>query len=216
MYYSQEKLIGLVILILSTSYAASHMRESMLTKAQIIVGSLLAVSCFASIASGQSAVSSFDCSRIDKTRPALFITFEGTESKNVLLRLTNNSHCSVLIPTNQLQGSLRIVKLESGRVKFDRMEELKDGARVPLVYNLFNRRGSKDTVIVSDGCIVMPRSLLAQQSIVFAVLLDFKRNADVGVEFNYPWEEDNGSAVGGAFGHYIFFRNEYLPKAAMR
>jgi hypothetical protein len=62
----------------------------------------------------------------------------------------------------------------------------------------------------------MPRSLLAQQSIVFAVLLDFKRNADVGVEFNYPWEEDNGSAVGGAFGHYIFFRNEYLPKAAMR
>jgi hypothetical protein len=93
------------------------------------------------------------------------------------------------------------------------MEELRDGGRTQLVYSLFNRRGSKDTVIVSDGCVVIPRSLLPKQSVIFAVPLDhLKKHADVGVEFNYSWEEDNGSAVGGEFGHYVFFRNEYLPK----
>jgi hypothetical protein len=185
----------------------------MFTKTIRIAGYCLAILFVASNAVAQSSRSLLDCSRIDKTKPPLFITLEVTESKNVLLRLRNNSHCSVLIPTNQLAGSLKLVPQGDGRVKFERIEELTDGARVPVVYNLFNRRGSKDTVIVSDGCVVMTRSLSPQQSILFAVPLeDFKRNADVGVEFNYPWEEDDGSAVGGEFGHYVFFRNEYLNK----
>jgi len=189
------------------------MKESMFTKALKIVGYLSAVLFLASQSSAQSIASAVDCSRIDKSKPPLFITFEGSELKNVLLRLHNNSRCAVLIPTNQLQSSLKVVRQADGRAKFETVEELKDGSRVPVVYNLFNRRGSKDTVIVSDGCVVMTRSLFPQHSIIFATPLDdFKRNADVGVGFNYPWEEDNGSAVRGEFGHYVFFPNEYLPK----
>jgi hypothetical protein len=193
------------------------MEESMFKTTLKIVGFVFVVLCCISHSSAQSRASAFDCSRADKSRPPLFITYEGSEQKNVLLRLHNNSRCAVLIPTNQLQGSLKVVRQGDGRLKFETMEELKDGARIPVVYNLFNRQGSKDTVIVSDGCVVMTRSLLPQQSILLAIpVADFKRNADVGVEFNYPWEEDDGSAVGGAFGHYVFFRNENLPKAAMR
>ena len=188
-------------------------KKSMFTKTLKIVGCLSAVLFSASHSSAQGTGSAVDCSRIDKSQSPLFITFEGAELKHALLRLHNNSRCAVLIPTNQLQGSLKVVRQADGRAKFETVEELKDGSRVPVVYNLFNRRGSKDTVIVSDGCVVMTSSLFPQQSIVFAIPLDdFKRNADVGVEFNYPWEEDNGSAMGGAFGHYVFFRNEYLPK----
>jgi hypothetical protein len=173
--------------------------------------------CFGIAAQAQNNGTSTNCARIDKNNPPLFVTFEGTESKSALLRLHNNSRCSVLIPTNQLEGFLRIVRQPDGRLKFERIEDMKDGGRAPVVFLLFNQRGLKDTVIVSDGCMVFLRALLPQQSVLFAVPLDhFKKNADVAVEFIYPWEKDNGSAVGGSFGHYVFFRNEYLPKGVIR
>jgi hypothetical protein len=106
------------------------------------------------------------------------------------------------------------VKQPNGGLKIEQTEEMKDGSQVPVVYNLFNLRGAKDTINVSGGCVVMTWLLLPQQTIVFTVpLADFRKRADVSVEFSYPWEDDGGSAIGGAFGHYVFFHNESLPKA---
>jgi hypothetical protein len=173
--------------------------------------------CFGASLPAQESGAQPNCSRVDKARAPLFITFDRVESNTALLRLHNNSRCAVLIPTNQLQASLKISRPTNGGLKVERMEELRDGGHSPVVYNLFNRRGFKDTVIVSDGCIVITRQLLPQQSVIFAVLLaDFKKNADVAVEFKYFWEEDSGSAIGGEFGHYVFFRNEYLPQGVIR
>ena len=174
--------------------------------------------CFAMLTHAKKAGSSVsDCSRIDKKKPPLFIAFERADSKEVVLRLHNNSACPVLIPTNQLEGSLALVKQSNGTLRIEQIEELRNGSRVQVVYNLFNLRGSKDTVNVSDGCVVMPRQLLSKQSILFAIPLEFfKKHADVGIEFSYQWENDGGSAVGGEFGHYVFFRNEYLPSAVVR
>ena len=158
-----------------------------------------------------------DCSRTDKTRPPLFMAYERAESRKVFLRLHNNSRCPVLIPTNLLSAPVRIVKQPNGGLKIEHTEELKDGSQVPVVYKLFNLRGAKGTVIVSDGCVVMTYRLMPQQSIIFTVPLDdFRKKADVGVEFNYPWEEDGGGAIGGGFGHYVFFHNESLPKGVAR
>lgn len=158
-----------------------------------------------------------DCSRIDKAKAPLFITFEGVESKHTLLSLHNNSRCPVLIPTNQLALSMRMAKQANGTLRLETLEYLKDGSRVPVVYNLSNLRGSKDTVVVTDGCVVMLWQLLPRQSIIFTVPLEeFRKHADVGVEFRYLWEEDGGNAIGGEFGHYVFFRNEYLPQDEVR
>lgn len=160
-----------------------------------------------------------ECARIDRTRAPLFISFEHVTSKDVVLRLRNNSGCPVLIPTNKLGSSIKLVKQPNGGLRVERVEDdqLKDGGEVAVVYNLFNRRGSKDTVIVSDGCVVMPKRLMPQQSIVFSVPLEeFKKHADVGVEFSYSWEDDGGRSIGGEFGHYVFFRNEYLPQRKAR
>ena len=174
--------------------------------------------CFAMLCHAKTAGSSVsDCSRIDKKKPPLFIAFERADSKEVLLSLHNNSSCPVLIPTNQLEGSLTLVRQSNRALKIERIEELRNGSQVQVVYNLFNLRGSKDTVIVTDGCVVMPRQLLSKQSILFAIPLEFfKKHADVGIEFSYQWENDGGSAVGGEFGHYVFFRNEYVPSAVVR
>ena len=157
------------------------------------------------------------CSRLDKTKPPLFISFEQVESRKVFLRLNNNSRCALLIPTNQIDSSIRVVKQASGRLRVEPIEELKDGSQVPVVYNLFNSRSSKDAVIVSDGDVVITRKLLPQQSIVFAVPLEnFRKNVDVGVEISYLWEESGWSTVGGGFGHYVFFRSKSLPRNTIR
>jgi hypothetical protein len=109
------------------------------------------------------------------------------------------------------------VKQSDGTLRFEDRPELVNGRNVPVVYNLFNRRRSKNTVIVSDGCVVMMRPLFPRQSVVFAIPVDdFKNRADVAVQFNYPWEDDGGREVGGEFGHYAFFRNELLPKGVIR
>jgi hypothetical protein len=167
----------------------------------------------------EKAMAQAECARIDKNRAPLFISFERAESKHVFLRLHNNSGCPVLIPTNQLGLSIKFVKQHNGGSIIRQVEEiqLKDGSQVRVVYHLFNLRGYKDTVIVSDGCLVTLKRLMPQQTIVFSVPLeDFRKHADVGVEFSYPWEDDRGSAIGGEFGHYVFFRNEYLPQSALR
>ena len=102
---------------------------------------------------------SANCSRTDKSKAPVFITFKGTDSKVVLLRLHNNSGCFLFIPTNQLQDSLKTVKQSDGTLRFEDRPELVNGRNVPVLYNLFNRRRSKNTVIVSDGCVVIMRPL---------------------------------------------------------
>ena len=177
----------------------------------IILVLFAALDTIASAQGLETRPSQHDCSRIDKTKPPLFITFERTESGKVFLRLHNNARCSVLIPTNQHTAPAEVMKQPNGGLRVEQTEALRDGSQVQVVYHLFNLRGSKNTVIVSDGDVVRTWQLLPQQSIVFTVPLDhFRKHADVGVEFIYPWEDDGGSAPGGAFMHYVFFRNKAL------
>jgi hypothetical protein len=158
-----------------------------------------------------------DCSRIDKTRPPLFITFEHAESKDILLRLQNNSHCYIYIPTNQLGPNGKVVKQPNGGLRVEATDELSDGSRVPVVYSLFNLRGSRNTVLASDGCVIMTRKLLPQRSVTFRVPLDyFRKHVDIGVEVGYPWEYDGGSASSGEFAHYVFFRSDSVPNVLGR
>jgi hypothetical protein len=163
--------------------------------------------CFTTLCHAKKAGSSVaDCSRIDKKKPPLFIAFERADSKEVVLRLRNNSACPVLIPTNQLEGSLALVKQSNGTLRIEQIEELRNGSRVPVVYNLFNLRGSRDTVMVTEGCLVMPRRLLSQQSIVFAIPLEFfKKHADVGIGFTYQRENDGGMQSAESLGTMCSF-----------
>ena len=166
-----------------------------------------------------TATAQSECARIDKTKAPLFISFERFESKDVLLRLHNNSGCPVLVPTNELDSTLEFVKLSNGGsiAKYAENAPLRDGRQVRLVYNLINLRGRKDVVNVSDGCIVMSRRLLPQQTVVFSVPLeDFRNHADVLLEFSYPWEYDEGSAAIVDFGHSVVFRNANLPQPSRR
>ncbi|HEX6650678.1 MAG TPA: hypothetical protein VF075_14100 [Pyrinomonadaceae bacterium] len=98
-----------------------------------------------------------------------------------------------------------------------RPDALTDGNKVRLVYNLNNRRGANGTILVSDGCVIYERSLAGHESVLFLVpLADFRRGADVAVQFKYDSEDPQVLVVGGDFGHYVFFRNASLPRGIVR
>jgi hypothetical protein len=168
------------------------------------------------------------CNRIDKTMPHFFMTYEriviephaleGTEyRKQALLRLRNNTDCTIILPTNDEGPSPQLMKLLHRDQPLKRTDALSDGQKVTLVYNLNNKRGANGTISVSDGCVIYERSLAGQESILFSVpLAYFKRGADVAVQFRYDSEDQHVPLLGGDFGHYVFFRNGSLPSEIVR
>ena len=178
---------------------------------------LLFVGTIESVCGQESNLPMPECSRKDKDKPPLFIVFERAESGNALLRLQNNTHCPILIPTNQTTDIWKAVKQPNGGFKIEQTNELKNGSLVPVVYYLINTRDSNKTVMVTEGCVVVTYRLWPQESILFTVPLKyFKKHVDIGVEFNYLWEEDGGSAISSNFIHQVFFRNESLPREIIR
>ena len=162
------------------------------------------------------------CNRVDKKMPDFFITYErvATEAKaqkryraQALLRLRNNTDCTIILPSNDESPSPQLQKLLHRSQAPKRTDALADGEQVTLVYNLNNERGANGTISVSDGCLVYERSLAQGESVLFSVpLIHFKKGADVAVQFRYASEDERVSLLGGDFGHYVFFRNDSLPK----
>src|SRR5206468_9108651 len=130
-----------------------------------------------------------------------------------LLRLRNNTDCTIILPLNDEGPSPQLQKLLHRDQTLKRTDALSDGQKVTLVYDLNNERGANGTVSVSYGCLVYERSLAAGESIFFSVpIIHFKKGADVAVQFRYACEDQHLSLLGGDFGHYVFFRNDSLPK----
>jgi hypothetical protein len=161
------------------------------------------------------------CKRIDPKMPDFFIAYERvvTEAKasegnsrrtKALLRLRNNTDCTIILPSNDEAPS---PQLFLHRDPTKRTDALGNGQQLSLVYNLNNERGANGTISVSDGCLVYERSLAVGESVLFSVpLIHFKKGADVAVQFRYASEDEHVSLLGGDFGHYVFFRNNSLPK----
>jgi len=167
------------------------------------------------------------CNGIDKTNPQFFITYESItrvddppEGKHYraqgLFRLHNNSNCTILVPTND-PGPSYSITLPGRERKLRRTDALTNGEKVTLLYDVYNERGANGTISVSYGDLVYDRALESGESIVFSVpLLHFKKGADIGVQFKYVSEDEAVSTMSGHFGHYVFFRNSFLPKDVLR
>jgi hypothetical protein len=168
------------------------------------------------------------CNRIDRKTPDFFVTYERvvTETKapegkgyrtQALLRLQNNTNCTIILPSNDEGPSPQLRKLLHRDQTLKRTDALTDGQQLALVYNLNNERGANGTILVSYGCLVYERSLAAGESVLFSVpIIHFKKGADVAVQFKYASEDQHVSLLGGDFGHYVFFRNDSLPQEIAR
>jgi hypothetical protein len=195
----------------------SCIKAEMKSFVQLLVGVLL-------LLFGVSLNAEAQCKRIDNKMPDFFITYEGnvTEPRapegkpyrvQALLRLRNNTDCTIILPSNDEGPSPQLLKLLHRDQPSKRTDALTDGQKVTLVYNLNNERGANGTISVSYGCLVYERSLASGESVLFSVpRVHFKKGADVAVQFRYGFEDQRVSLLGGDFGHYVFLRNSSLPK----
>lgn len=184
----------------------------------LVMNMLLSTS--ASIVAQERSLNQAGCALIDKSRPAQFISHEGTSgtASEVTLRLHNNTSCSIVVETDD-RSPTRLSKLRDGTVRIETVTSSQDGIRLPLHYLVQDRqRWRAPEPAYGWGDSVFTYELLAGQSAVFTVPLShFKKPLDVAVPFNYAWEANQtiGMGVGGVV-HRVYFLADDLPKLALQ
>lgn len=167
------------------------------------------------------------CVLNDKSRNALFITYEklvkvtserGESKAALLLRLHNNSTCTVLITTGSAEKFIKppaegstILRRITTEIDYD----LPDGALVPqLQYRYHDRRGAHLSV---GGDNFYGFNLSANKSILFEVPfkhLNLSLDGTLAVKFQYAWEMENRSKeIYSSVENYVHFATSDLPES---
>lgn len=140
------------------------------------------------------------CSLIDPIRDSVFITFEKTisdaESEQVaLLRVRNNSTCSVIITTGSAEKFYEPLppKPTAKQVIHRKINyELPDSVLVPKVQYSYFVSGEERNSVGGDSFFGF--TLLGRRSILFEVPLEHFSSDSSGrilLEFDYEWEREN-------------------------
>lgn len=190
------------------------------TKAILIAVVLnMLLSASSNIVAQERSVNQAGCALIDKSRSAQFISYEGSsETSEVMLRLHNNTSCSIIVETDD-KSPTRLSKLPNGGVRAETVTSSQDGVRLPLHYLVQDRqRWRAPEPAYGWGDSVFTYELLPGQSAVFTVPINhFRKRLDVAVPFNYAWEENRaiGMAAGGVV-HRVYFLVEDVPELVLR
>jgi hypothetical protein len=155
--------------------------------------------------SAQSAPpSAAGCQLIDAKQDTLFLTYEkieavesigsSREAKNVLLRLTNNSNCAVLVETEDAKKFVisQSAPFAPNNIRWD----FDDGVFVPelkfYTQDEMHSAGPKS----HSGDFSFVFRLLGSRSITFAVPEKFfKKCNDILVPFNFEWERKRSPSL---------------------
>lgn len=144
------------------------------------------------------------CSLIDKSRDALFITYEQMTKlkiddrkiqEGVLLRLYNNSTCSVLITTGSAEKFLRPLPENPTviqRIKREVDYDLPDDVLVPDIQYRYVTSRENGTSVGGDNFYGF--RLLGKHSLLFEVPLkhfDLSLASKIILTFHYAWEKEN-------------------------
>lgn len=136
-----------------------------------------------------------DCSVLDKNKPAQFVSFEGFDEhawdgkryvKGLVLRLTNNSGCAMLLVTPP-RVAPRLIKKNGKYVWQDdwHTPELKNGSHVEVVYTVHFPLLKRSETPVQSGDVIFKSKVLSGESILFSVPKKFiKQRGEVELAFN--------------------------------
>lgn len=144
------------------------------------------------------------CSLVDNSHDALFITYQRTTkvkaddgqlNDGVVLRLHNNSTCTFIITTGSAEKFLKPLPDNpsvSQRIRREIEYDLPDGQLVPDVqYRHITSHGSGFNI---NGDVFYGFRLVAKRSILFEVPLkhfDSKLDGRIELIFQYAWERQN-------------------------
>lgn len=191
---------------------------------------LVIVSAFCTLLYGQNIT------RIDQTKPHIYLSFDSKTENNVLLRLTNNSNWAIkvcvraFIPT--VPANMKKVVLLDGQTKF----AFVDNKQVRLCYGVeyFNSRGwftlskkgdsKKEKLTISELGKKCKTSycgfyeddnyggegwVASGNSVLFEVPTEYiKENHRIYIRYNYEWEEESGYYPT----HFVYFYSTNIPK----
>lgn len=144
----------------------------------------------------ESAGSRVECPALDKSKPAQFISFEGFDRdawdgkryvKGLVLRLTNNSGCPILVVTPPGVAP-RLIKKKGKYVWQDdwHTPELKNGSHIEVVYRIHFPQLNRSETPVPSGDVILKSKVLNGESVLFSVPKKFmKQGGEVELAFNY-------------------------------
>jgi len=188
------------------------------------------------------SVSAGGCVASDKSKPPLFIAFESLTDKawagdkyekGVLLRLTNNSNCTIgiLAPFGEATKDRATLILRNGklvRLPDKELFSLVSGQQVSVAY-LMKYPGKKRMVSGGYGGDVLDTVYLnSERHIFFSVpLKNLQTGAELRIAFNYAWDEGDASQLIKKEGekitqrdetveHYLLFSARQLPENVFR
>lgn len=144
----------------------------------------------------ESAESRVECSALDKSKPAQFISFEGFDRnawdgkryvKGLVLRLTNNSSCAMLVVTPPGVAP-RLIKKKGKYVWQDdwHTPELKNGSHIEVVYTIHFLQSNRSETPVPSGDVILKSKVLSGESVLFSVPKKFvKQGGEIELAFHY-------------------------------
>lgn len=158
------------------------------------------------------------CVALDTTRPRHFISYERIDHeawdgkrhvKGAVLRLTNNSKCSMLLLTPPGIAP-RFIKKNGKYISQNDYDtpQLKNNSHVELTYKLHFPQTNRVETPIPIGDVILKSKLASGESVVFSVPVKFlKRRAEIELPFNYELDTKPQS---------IRFAATQLPKIALK
>jgi len=166
----------------------------------LIVAMLLVVLPSAVLGGASVNRDSAGCARMDPSRAAQFISYEGvsegTSYSDVRLRLHNNSDCPIIIETDDHEPLV-----------------LRGEKNVALHYLFHDRRRETLKPAYGWGDSVFNVEIRGGDSVWFRVpVAHFNRRLDVAVPFKFAWDGNHvGAGAVGGVKHYVYFLVDDIP-----
>jgi hypothetical protein len=188
------------------------------TKILLLAVTSLLSAAAAGVAAQERSNKKPGCTLINVARAGQFISYEKTVEKEALLRLHNNTDCSIIVETDdkELTGFRR---LPNGELLFVPITGSQDRVRLPLHYLVQDSQHWKLPVPVDGwGHSASHYTILAGQSVIFSVPLShFRKRLDVLVPFKFEWEgyRESINMTSGRVAHRVYFLAEELPRSTL-
>lgn len=159
-----------------------------------------------------------ECVALDESKPTQFISLGGMDRKawdggryvkGVVLRLTNNCSCPILLVTPP--GSAPRLLKKSGKYVWQNdwdTPQLRNGSHIDLVYTFHFPQSNRFETPVPSGDVILKSRLLSGESVLFSVPITLVKQAgDIEVLFSYEANRKPES---------VHFSSLQLPKTILR
>lgn len=176
--------------------------------------------------------SSAQCSLIDDKHSSVFIAYEktakvkdenGKTEDAVILRLQNNTNCSIIIETGSAEKFYKPLSENSTvmqRIKREIEYDLPNNALVPEVQYFYNSPKTHYRNISVGGDMFFGFRVLGNRSILFEVPLKYfnlKYFHKIVVPFKYDWElKTKGGVFHSSINHNVDYSGGDFPEELLR